>query len=69
MSNPPCPSCGRPMDLGFLVAESMVGGAKWMTEKTRLAIGGDHLQPPDRWGNVYMSGQRCTECHLLLVRY
>jgi len=57
------------MAQGYLVAESMLGGAKWMREKTRLAIGGDPITPPDRWGNVYMAGLRCENCHLLTLRY
>jgi len=57
------------MAQGYLVAESMLGGAKWMREKTRLAIGGDPITPPDRWGNVYIAGLRCEACRLLALRY
>jgi len=65
----PCPSCGRPMDAGFLVAESYIEGVKWMHEKTKLALGGDPIQKPDAWGNVYIAGLRCTGCRLVTVRY
>jgi len=57
------------MEQGYLVAESMLSGAKWMQEKTRLAIGGERLQPPDSWGNVYLAGLRCSTCRLLTLRY
>ena len=69
MSEFACPSCGKPMQQGYLVTESIIGGAKWMQEKTRLAIGGEPLQPPDRWGNVYLAGLRCSGCRLLTLRY
>lgn len=57
------------MEAGYLVAESFLSGAKWMEEKTRLALGGEPLQPPDRWGNVYFAGLRCASCRLLTLRY
>jgi len=57
------------MEQGYLVAESIVGGAKWMQEKTRLALGGEPLMPPDRWGNVYLAGLRCAPCRLITLRY
>ncbi len=69
MPDYPCPSCNKPMEQGYLVAESIVAGAKWMQEKTRLAIGGEPLTPPDRWGNVYLAGLRCAACRLLTLRY
>lgn len=65
----PCPSCGKPMDQGYLVAESLLGGAKWMQERTRLAIGGEPIQTRDAWGNVYLAGLRCTACRLITLRY
>ena len=64
-----CPLCGKPMEQGYLVAASMLGGAKWMQEKTRLALGGEPLQPPDTWGNVYLAGLRCASCRLVTLRY
>jgi hypothetical protein len=48
------------MEAGFLVAESFVGGAKWMRKKTRLAMGGEVLADPDGLGNVYLEGLRCA---------
>ena len=57
------------MDTGYLVAESYISGIKWMREKTRLALGGESLQPPDSWGNVYLAGLRCASCRLLTIRY
>ena len=57
------------MEAGYLVSESIVAGAKWMQEKTRLAIGGEPLQPPDRWGDAYPAGLRCPGCRLLPLRY
>ncbi len=64
-----CPSCGRPMAKGYLVAESFVEGAKWMTEKTRLARGGEVIVKPDGWGNVYMDAYRCPGCRRVIVQY
>ena len=64
-----CPSCGRPMAKGFLVAESFVEGSKWMTEKTRLARGGEVLFKPDGWGNVYMDAYRCHGCRRVFLHY
>ncbi len=64
-----CPTCGHPMVKGFLVAESFVEGAKWMTERSRLARGGEVLVKPDGWGNVYMDAYRCTGCRRIIVQY
>ena len=64
-----CPECGARMDRGYLVAESYLGGAKWVARKTRLAGGGSRLVPPDTWGNVYLAGGRCPRCRLLVLRY
>lgn len=64
-----CTSCGKPMQKGFLVAESFVEGAKWMTERSRLARGGEVLIKPDGWGNVYMDAYRCTDCRRVFVVY
>ena len=68
-SVPSCPVCGRPMEKGLLAAESFVGGVKWVKERTRLALGGESLAPPDRWGNVYLDGFRCTGCRILALSY
>lgn len=57
------------MEQGYVVTESIVSGAKWMQEKTRLALGGEPLMPPDRWGNVYLAGLRCPRCRLITLRY
>lgn len=64
-----CPECGGRMDRGFLVAESYLGGAKWVTRRTRMAAGGASLVRPDNWGNVFLAGQRCPGCRLLVLRY
>ena len=64
-----CTTCGRPMVKGYLVAEAFVDGAKWMTEKSRLARGGEILIKPDGWGNVYMDAYRCTGCRRVIVQY
>jgi len=64
-----CPSCGKPTSKGFLVAESFVEGAKWMTEKTRLARGGEVIFKPDGWGNVYMDAYRCHGCRRVFLQY
>lgn len=57
------------MEQGYLVSESFVSGVKWMREKTRLALGGEPIQPPDSWGNVYLAGLRCSTCRLVTLRY
>lgn len=64
-----CPECGTPMDHGFLVAESYIGGAKWMTRRTRLGAGGKALVNPDGFGNVYLEGFRCSGCRYLSLHY
>ncbi len=57
------------MDRGYLVAESLLGGAKWTARKTKLAAGGQRLVDPDGWGNVYLPGFRCSSCRILSLRY
>jgi hypothetical protein len=57
------------MASGHLVAESLLGGAKWTAKKTRLAAGGESLVSPDSWGNVYLDGFRCPGCRTLVLRY
>ncbi len=64
-----CPNCGAAMDSGYLVAESLLGGAKWTRRKTRLAAGGEALVAPDAWGNVYLGGFRCGGCQTLVLAY
>lgn len=64
-----CPDCGGPMQKGFLVAESYLGGAKWAARRTRLAASGERLVNPDAWGNVYIAGLRCARCRYLALRY
>ncbi len=64
-----CPECGKLMEHGFLVAESYIGGAKWVTRRTRLAGGGARLVGPDTWGNVYFEGFRCSGCKYLSLHY
>jgi len=54
---------------GFLVAESFLQGAKWMQERTRLALGGETLVQPDGFGNVYIPGLRCPSCKVLILKY
>lgn len=63
------PNCGSPMESGFLVAESLLGGAKWTRRQTRLAVGGKTLVDPDRWGNVYLGGFQCGSCRTLVLGY
>ena len=57
------------MEPGFLVAESYVGGAKWVHEKTILAIGGEKVAKTDGAGNVYIRGFRCATCRHLALYY
>lgn len=57
------------MAKGFLVAESFVEGAKWTTQKTKLALGGEVLAHPDGFGNVYVNGYRCVACRLVILEY
>ena len=64
-----CPRCGERMEPGVLGAESLVGGAKWMRKRSRLAIGGEGLASPDTWGNVYFDGFRCRSCRVLVLEY
>ena len=64
-----CPECGGAMQPGFLLAESYIGGAKWVTRRTRLARGGTSLVRPDGLGNVYLAGHRCPGCRFLALHY
>lgn len=64
-----CPSCGEPMEEGYLGSESFIGGAKWDTKKSRLGIGGEELVKPGGLGMVYFQGNRCRGCRLLLLCY
>ncbi len=64
-----CPECSKPMERGFLAAESFIGGAKWTTKKTKLGVGGEALVKPDGLGNVYLEGFHCPSCKLLSLRY
>jgi len=57
------------MEPGFLVAESYLGGAKWVLRKTRLGAGGEALVRPDALGNVYVGGRRCRRCRFLALHY
>ena len=64
-----CPECGGTMQSGFLVAESYIGGAKWMRRRTLLAAGGESLVRPDGLGNVCLAGHRCPRCRFLALHY
>ena len=64
-----CPTCRRAMEQGFLVTESLVEGAKWLREKTRLALGGEMLAEADNWGNVYLNAFRCSVCRRISLTY
>ncbi len=57
------------MEPGYLCAESFIGGAKWTTTKTLLAIGGEPIKGTDAGGNVYLEGFRCRSCRMLSLRY
>jgi hypothetical protein len=64
-----CPGCGKAMEPGFLVAESLMGGAKWVRRRTMLAIGGESVAKPDGLGNVYIQGFRCAAYRHLSLYY
>ena len=64
-----CPQCDRPMESGYLRAESFIGGAKWTTKKSVLGIGGELIAGTDLSGNVYVAGFRCAACRVLTLRY
>lgn len=57
------------MAKGFVVAESFVEGAKWTTQKTKMALGGEVIAPSDGFGNVYVDGYRCVACRLVILEY
>jgi len=69
MAENPCPSCGKAMETGFLIAEHFVEGARWTKVKTRLGTGGEKLVDADMLGNQYIAGFRCPSCKLLLLFY
>ena len=64
-----CPECGKPMEHGFLAAESFIGGVKWTTKKSRLGASGPALRKPDVLGNVYLEGFHCSACKYLSLHY
>ncbi|WP_019178047.1 PF20097 family protein [Methanomassiliicoccus luminyensis] len=63
-----CPTCGKEMEPGLLIAESFIGGAKWVgghdgkPEKEKLVS-------PDLLGNVKLLGYRCRSCRQLVLKY
>ncbi len=57
------------MKQGYLGSESFIGGAKWYTRKGKLGLGGEDLVKPGGLGMVYIEGERCQGCRLLLLRY
>ncbi len=57
------------METGFLGSESLIGGAKWYKKKSKLGMGGEPLVRPGGLGMVYVEGERCQGCRLLLLRY
>ncbi len=57
------------MEEGYLGSESLIGGAKWDTKKSKLGIGGEKLAKPGSLGMVYFEGSRCKNCRLLLLHY
>ncbi len=64
-----CPECGRPMEHGYLGAESFIGGAKWTHKRSKLGASGPTLVKPDVLGNVYFEGFRCASCRHLSLHY
>ncbi len=64
-----CPECGESMEHGYLGSESFVGGARWYTKKSTLGMGGEDLAKSGGLGMVYIEGERCPGCRLLLLRY
>lgn len=64
-----CPNCGQSMEDGYLGSESFIGGAKWFKKKSKLGAGGEPVAKPGRLGMVYIEGERCSACKLLLLHY
>jgi Domain of unknown function (DUF6487) len=64
-----CPNCGAPTEEGTLGAMTYVGGVKWYRERSTLALGGETLQSKPLGGMVWLDGQRCPNCRLLLLHY
>jgi hypothetical protein len=46
-----------------------VGGAKWYKERSTLALGGETLESKLLGGMVWLDGQRCPNCRLLLLNH
>ena len=65
----PCPSCGKSMEQGFVIAENFVEGARWTTKKSLFGVGGERIVEPDALGNQYIPGFRCPACKIILLFY
>ncbi|NLT36892.1 MAG: hypothetical protein GXX95_01865 [Methanomassiliicoccus sp.] len=63
-----CPNCGKEMEHGFVRAESFIGGVKWMTEVSSKSLGLESIAKPNSLGFCFMEGDRCKECHKILIQ-
>ena len=65
-----CPSCGRPMEQGFLYFD--FHRTSWLQERPQhfwQGDFGDHLGPPTSTGIVNGPGARCRDCRIVLFQY
>ena len=69
----PCPSCGKPMERGFLIApnEGYFRGIRWSdTEALFWPYPGEPLQRGSLFvGNTNIPAFRCTACRTVVLRY
>jgi hypothetical protein len=67
-----CPSCGAPMEEGFVETESLVSGVKWRKEIThlsRIGLGGERIYESNIWGIVHIPAMRCAQCRIVVHKY
>lgn len=67
-----CPSCGAPMEEGFIETESLVSGVKWRKEITslsRIGLGGERIYESNIWGIVHIPAMRCPACRIVVHKY
>ena len=67
-----CPSCGAPMEEGFVETESLVSGVKWRKEIThlsRIGLGGERIYESNIWGIVHIPAMRCAQCRIVIHKY
>jgi hypothetical protein len=64
-----CPSCGKPMEDGFLGAQNSPSGIQWFRSKNFFGLHGEPIGENDKTQMSWLTGSRCPDCQLVLARY